>query len=350
MNVSFIIENWENVNYETNSNLRLIHESCLRGHKTAILYAKNLTIRNNVVYGFFNVIQPFDKVPESLPKFHKKAVLVRKMLPLHGFDVIFVRDKPPINNLMLNFLDSVKDDTLILNDIDGMRKANNKTYTTAFHDPDNSFLPVTHVSKNKEYLIKIIRESPAERMILKPLHGHGGNGVIVLEKSAMRNIHSLLEFYTQGSDRDYVIVQEYIEGADYGDVRVVMLNGKPIGAYRRVPSDEDYRANIHAGGKAVKHELTPREKEICKLIAPRLVADGLYLAGVDLINEKLIEINVLNPGGIGNINRLYKVKLQALVFDFVEETISERDRLINEKQLAISRRLNSRLEVSNEQE
>ena len=348
MNIGFIIDNWENIKPETNSTLRLIHEACLRNHKVGILYPRNLTIRNNIVYGFFRLINKVEKISDNFPAFHKKTTFKEQMLPLHGFDVIVVRNDPPLDNLMLNFLDSVKDDTLIVNDIDGLRKANNKTYTTAFYDPDNKFLPVTHVSKNKDYLIKIIRDSPSEKMILKPLHGYGGSGVILLEKSAMRNIHSLLDFYISGDSRDYVIVQEYVEGADEGDVRVLILNGKPIGAYRRVPSSEDYRANIHAGGRAVKHELTRKEREICGLIAPRLVADGLFLVGADLINEKLIEINVLSPGGIVNINRLNKVKLQRTILSVIEAKIHESDRLIHEKQMAITRKLSSRKEVLGE--
>lgn len=348
MNVGFLISSWDSIDPATNSTLSLIQESVMRGHKTCVLSPKNLTIRNNYVFGRFRIIQPMSKCPENPVRFFKTLQMTEKMLPLRGFDALFVRNKPPINNLMLNFLDCVKDDVFIVNDVDGMRKANNKTYTTSFHDPENTFLPVTHVSKNKEYLLKIIRESESERMILKPLYGHGGSGVIVLEKAAMRNIHSLLDFYIAGSNPDYLVVQEYVEGADRGDVRAILLNGKPVGAARRVPSSEDYRCNVHAGGSVVKHELTKREREICELIAPRLVADGLYLAGVDLINEKLIEVNVLNPGGFLSINEFARIRLQNLVLDFVESAIAERERQIEEKQAALSRKFRSRNEVVNE--
>jgi len=345
VNIGFIMDNWADIDPHKTSTLTLIHEAMVRDHKVALLYPRNLTIRNNVVYGFFKIMKRPAKSTENMVNFHKRAEFEERLLPLHGFDAMIVRKNPPIDNLMLNFLDSVKDDTLIVNDIDGMRKANNKTYTTGFHDPENQFLPVTHVSKNKEYLIKVIRESPSEKMILKPLHGYGGNGVIVLEKSAMRNINSLLEFYTTGRERDYVIVQEYIEGAEAGDVRVLMLGGKPIGAYRRVPSPDDYRANIHAGGHPEKHTLSAQEKAICEMIGPRLRADGLHFVGVDIIGGKLIEINVLNPGGIVNINRLAKAKLQRDFWDYVEERAAEKDRLITEKQVAVSRKLESRREV-----
>ena len=134
------------------------------------------------------------------------------------------------------------------------------------------FLPRTHVTKNKEYLIKTIKEGP-EKMILKPLNGFGGSGVILIEKRAMLSINSLLDFYIDNNDgtTNYVILQEYIEGAEQGDVRILMLNGKPIGAMRRVPGNEDHRSNVSAGGSVQKHSLTQREKELCRRIGPKLV-------------------------------------------------------------------------------
>ena len=111
------------------------------------------------------------------------------MLPLAGFDCIFMRANPPMDPLMLNFLDSVKDDVFILNSIEGLREANNKLYTAAFGNIHEDIIPNTHVYKNKEYLIRQIEDSKADKMILKPLNGYGGSGVILIEKSAMKNIN-----------------------------------------------------------------------------------------------------------------------------------------------------------------
>ena len=126
-----------------------------------------------------------------------------------------------------------------------------------------------------------IEESPSDKMILKPLDGFGGSGVILIEKSAMGNINSLLDFYIHKKDgtSDYVILQEYIEGADQGDVRILILNGVPIGAMRRIPGDKDHRSNVSAGGTVAKHKLTKQEKLLCEKIGPRLVQDGLYFVG-----------------------------------------------------------------------
>jgi glutathione synthase len=339
MNICFIINDWNTVAAKTETTIRLIHECVVRGHNVGILYSQNLTIRNNVTYGFIKVIKAMDKVPENIESFYKKVNLSEKLLPINGFDAIFIRKNPPVDSIMLNFLDSVKDETFLINDIHGIRKANNKLYTSLFHDPNNEFLPVTHVSKNIKYLKRIIEESDNEKMILKPLNAYGGSGVIVLEKNAQHNINSLLEFYIEGKEqKNYVIVQEYVEGAEKGDIRVLMLNGKPAGAYKRVPAEGDIRANIHAGGRAEKHKLTKKELFICNKIGPQLVADGIYFAGIDIINDKLIEVNVLSPGGIANVNRLNKTKVQKKVIDFLEDMINQRNDIVIQRQAAIERK------------
>jgi len=332
MNIGFLMYPWERVEAETDSTLRLIHESFKRDHRVAIIYPNNLTIRDCVTSAFCKIIEPQDKVQPTPDKFYKKVVFREQMLPLSGFDAIFVRTNPPLDPIMLNFLDSVKYDTFIINDIDGLRKANNKLYTAAFYDPNNEIIPVTHVSKNKQYLKRTIMDSESSRMILKPLDGFGGSGVIVLEREAMQSISSLLDFYINGKGRDnYVIVQEFVEGAEEGDVRVLMLNGEPIGAMKRVPAKDDVRSNVHAGGSAIKHTLTKTEKALCKRIGPQLVADGLYFVGLDLIGGKLIEVNVCSPGGITRINRFNRTKLQQKVLDFVENVVSNREAAIQRK-------------------
>jgi glutathione synthase len=142
----------------------------------------------------------------------------------------------------------------------------------------------------------------------------------------------LLDFYIGDENTsNYVILQEYVEGAEDGDVRILMLNGEPIGAMRRVPSKGDVRSNVHAGGSAVRHALSREEKELCRHIGPKLVRDGLYFAGLDVINNKLIEVNVLSPGGIARINRLNRVKLQKKVIDFVENVVHAKELVIQRK-------------------
>ncbi|NER13671.1 glutathione synthase [Leptobacterium flavescens] len=339
MNICFIMYPWERVDPKFDSTLRIIHEAFIRDHNVGIITPSGLTIRDNEVCGFVKMICEMEKMPSSIEKFYKKVIFKEEMLPMSGFDVLFLRSNPPVDPTMLNFLDSLKGDILMINDIEGIRKANNKLYTASMFDKETDIIPRTHVSKNKNYLQRVIQESDSDKMILKPLDGYGGSGVIVLEKEASQSINSLLDFYIN-TDREqkYVILQEYIEGAHEGDVRILMLNGKPIGAMKRVPASGDLRSNVHAGGSVLKHSLSKAEKRICELVGPKLVADGLYFAGLDIINGKLIEINVLSPGGITRINKLNRTKLQQQIIDFTEN-------IVHAKEAALNRKLASRMAI-----
>ena len=325
MNVCFIMYPWEEIDPENDTSLALIKECAKRGHGVAMCTPANLTIRDSVTNAFCNVISRMDKVPTTLKAFYKKAALREEMLPLAGFDAIFFRANPPLDPLMLNFLDSVKDDVFIVNSLQGMREANNKLYTAAFGDAHSNIIPNTHVSKNKNYLIQQINESKSDKMILKPLNGFGGSGVILIEKSAMSNINSLLDFYISAGEGEsnYVILQDYIKGAEKGDVRVLLLNGEPVGAMKRVPGSDDHRSNVSAGGSVQKHTLTKEEKALCRQIGPKLVKDGLYFVGIDVIGGKLVEVNVMSPGGITYINKVYKNKrkVEEKVVDFLESKV-----------------------------
>lgn len=319
---------WEQIDPENDTSLALIKECVKRGHGVATCTPSNLTIRNSVTCAFSTVVNRMEKVPSSLKAFYNKATLREEMLPLAGFDVIFFRANPPLDPIMLNFLDSVKDDVFIMNSLQGMREANNKLYTAAFGDTHSNIIPATHVSKNKKYLVQQIKESNADKMILKPLNGFGGSGVILIEKSAMNNINSLLDFYINSSDgsSNYVILQDYIEGAEQGDIRILLLNGEPVGAMRRVPGNDDHRSNVTAGGSVQKHTLTKAEKALCKQIGPKLVNDGLYFVGIDVIGGKLVEVNVMSPGGITYINKVYKPKrrIEEKVIDFIESKVEDK--------------------------
>ncbi len=319
---------WEQIDAENDTSLALIRECAKRGHGVAMCTPANLTIRDSVTSAFCKVVGRMEKIPSTLKSFYRKAELRDEMLPLAGFDAIFFRANPPLDPIMLNFLDSVKDDVFIINSLEGMREANNKLYTAAFGDAHSNIIPNTHVSKNKDYLIEQIKESKADKMILKPLNGFGGSGVILIEKSAMSNINSLLDFYIHDADgtSNYVILQDYIEGADQGDVRILLLNGEPVGAMRRIPGTGDHRSNVSAGGKIAKHTLTKQEKALCKQIGPKLVNDGLYFVGIDVIGGMLVEVNVMSPGGITYMNKVYKskVKVEERVIDFLESKVLDK--------------------------
>ncbi|WP_299694393.1 glutathione synthase [uncultured Vibrio sp.] len=332
MHICFLMYPWERISPESDTTLRLVHECAARGHTVAITTTSGLTIRDSTVYGFCQIIRKGQKISDNIPRFYRQVDFQKARLPMAGFDVIFMRANPPLDNLALNFLDSIKGDTLIVNDLEGLRIANNKLYTASMEGVASEFIPATHVSKNRDYLQRVLEESDSEKMILKPLNGFGGHGVIVIEKSARQNFRSLLDFYIGSGDQsNYVILQDYIEGAEEGDKRILMLNGEPIGAMRRVPAQDDIRSNVHAGGTVVKHSITKEERRLCAAIGPKLVRDGLYFTGLDVIGNKLVEVNVLSPGGITRINKLNRVRLQRQVIDFVENIVLSKDLILQRK-------------------
>ena len=127
MNICFLMYPWESIKSpENDTSLTLIHECVKRGHGVAICSPSNLTIRNSVTNAFCTVLNRADKISSNLKTFYKQTSLREEMLPLAGFDVIFMRANPPLDPIMLNFLDSVKDDVFIMNSLQGIREANNK--------------------------------------------------------------------------------------------------------------------------------------------------------------------------------------------------------------------------------
>jgi glutathione synthase len=331
MNICYLMYPWERMRAETDSSLRLIHECARRGHHVALATPRGLIIRDNAAQAICRVIQN-NKISASITSFHRHAEFKPSMLPLSGFDVIFVRLTPPLDFPVLNFLDAVRSDTFIVNDVDGLRLAGNKLYTATLDDPDHDYIPTMHVSRQRDYLERAVMDSPHDRLVLKPLNGSHGRGVVIIEKSNNQSLRALLDFYIgEGEQSHFVVLQEYIPGAKDGDVRILLLNGEPIGAMRRIPCADDARSNVHAGGSVRKHVLTRAELSLCRHLGPRLVRDGIFFAGLDVIDGKLIEVNVLSPGGITRINRLNRTRLQVQVVDFLENVVHTQERRLQRK-------------------
>ncbi|MDX1795571.1 MAG: glutathione synthetase, partial [Hydrogenovibrio sp.] len=159
MNILFLMYPWDRVDPETDSTIRMIHECVARKHTVALATVHNLTMRESTAMAFCQVFIKSQPVPSKITTFYKKATFRKVKLPLAGFDAIIMRSNPPLNVTALNFLDSVREDVFIMNDIEGLRIANNKLYTSSFDDPNNRFIPKTYVSKTPDYLESVLRNS-----------------------------------------------------------------------------------------------------------------------------------------------------------------------------------------------
>ena len=137
--------------------------------------------------------------------------------------------------------------------------------------------------------------------VIKPLDGAGGAGVLKLSSSD-KNARSIVDMLTHEGAR-LAMVQEFLPRVVEGDKRVLLLEGKLLGAINRIPRGDDLRSNIHVGGRVEPCSLTAREEEIVHTIAPRLVRDGLYFVGLDIVGERLTEVNVTSPTGIQELSQ-----------------------------------------------
>jgi glutathione synthase len=138
---------------------------------------------------------------------------------------------------------------------------------------------------------------------------------------ADENLNALLELFTQ-LYREPIIVQRYLPEIRRGDKRIILIEGEPVGGILRVPPEGEVRANLHVGGKAMKTEVSDREREICAAIGPALRERGLVFVGIDVIGDYLTEVNVTSPTGLQEINRLDGVTLERRVWDAIEARLA----------------------------
>jgi glutathione synthase len=220
-------------------------------------------------------------------------------LDLATLEAVFIRKDPPFDPPYVHLthqLDLVKDRVLVLNDPRGLRDANEKLF--AFHF--SRYMPRSRVTADPAEILAFV-SAAGGRAVLKPLDGAGGSGVVVLQHGD-KNLRSLADVWTS-EGKKLALVQEYLPAIQQGDKRVLVLDGKPLGAILRVPREDDVRANLHVGGRAEPTELTAEEHAVVAAVGPKLVEHGLYFVGLDFIGGRLIEVNVTSPTGIQELSR-----------------------------------------------
>lgn len=232
-------------------------------------------------------------------------------------DVVLMRQDPPFDMSYItatHLLERIHPQTLVVNDPVSVRNAPEKIFVTHF----DGVLPPTLISSDLRE-IKAFRDEYKD-IIVKPLYGNGGAGVFHL-KPGDENLTVVHEQFTQFY-REPMIVQKYLPEVRQGDKRIILVDGAPVGALNRVPQEGESRSNMHVGGQALKSQLTKREHEICEIIGPSLKEQGLIFVGIDVIGDYLTEINVTSPTGLQEINRYDNVKLEAEIWDCIEEKVN----------------------------
>jgi glutathione synthase len=238
-------------------------------------------------------------------------------IDLAGVDAVLVRKDPPFGSEYLwltLILEHLRGETLVLNDPLGLRNANEKLYACQFPE----LMPETLVDSDKKRIRSFVDEVGGTAVI-KPVDGHGGEGIFRLTNED-KNANALIETVTRHGRR-VAMIQRFVPEVELGDKRILLVDGQPIGAILRVPRNDDVRSNIHVGGTVVATDLDLDDRRIIETMGPRLVRDGLWFVGIDVIGGKLTEVNVTSPTGIQQMSSLSGENLEASVIDSLERKV-----------------------------
>ena len=209
---------------------------------------------------------------------------------------------------------------IVLNNPDGLAKATNKMYFQGFPE---EVRPSTIITRDRKEVRAFAKEHGGN-IVLKPLQGSGGEGVFLVRQNDMSNLNQIIETLSKDG---YVIAQEYLAGAEEGDTRLFLMNGQPMrhrgkyAAFRRIRTGDDMRSNVSAGGTIGKATIDDTALRIAEIVRPKLVADGMFLVGLDIVGDKLMEINVFSPGGLGSAQKFEKVNFTVAVLEALERKV-----------------------------
>lgn len=208
---------------------------------------------------------------------------------------------------------------VVLNDPNGLAKANSKMYFQLF---PAEVLPNTLITRDRDDIKAFVKDQG--RCVLKPLQGSGGSSVFLVRPEDIPNLNQMIDAVSRDG---YVIAQEYLPAAEEGDTRLFIMNGRPLqvkgkyAAFRRVRTGGDMRSNIHVGGKLREAEIDATALRIAEIVRPKLVQDGMFLVGLDVVGNKLMEINVFSPGGLGSAQKFTNINFARYVIDAIARKV-----------------------------
>lgn len=257
----------------------------------------------------------------------KKALQER--ITVDDLDILMLRNDPSTDTGFRSWAQTsgiifgraaMRHGVIVLNDPNGLAKAMNKMYFQLFPE---EVRPRTLITRDRDE-IKRFANDEGGNIVLKPLQGSGGTGVFLVKKDDMANLNQMIESISKDG---YIIAQEYLPEAAEGDTRLFLMNGQPLkfkgkyAAFRRVRTGDDMRSNIHAGGKLRQAEITDAHLRLAEIVRPKIVLDGMFLVGLDIVGNKLMEINVFSPGGLGSAQKFEKVNFSHAVVEAMERKV-----------------------------
>ena len=309
MRFVYLMDTLDRVSPDKDTTFAFIEAAQARGHESLHCLPGDLGVRRGRVFAMVRGVRVYPDEPRI------RLVGERREIELDAVDAVFIRKDPPFDQAYLYatlLLENARGGPLIVNDPRGLRDANEKLYAMHFQE----WTPATLVTADRDVIFSFVAEVGGNAVI-KPLDGAGGSGVMLLREGD-KNARAIVDVLTAEGQR-VAMVQEFLPAVQKGDKRILLLDGEPLGAILRVARGDDIRSNIHVGGRTEPCELSDRERELVRSIAPRLVADGLYFVGLDVIGERLTEVNVTSPTGIQELGRFTGTKPADKVIAWVEK-------------------------------
>ena len=233
---------------------------------------------------------------------------------LTQLDVVLMRKDPPIDlhyftaTYLLELLHA--SGTLVVNHPRALRDVNEKLHCLWFEE----LMSPTLVSSQDSHIKTFLREH--QDIIIKPLHSMGGDSIFRLNEDD-KNLSVILENMTEHGQR-HIMAQKFVPEIKDGDKRILMIDGEPVPyALARIPASGETRGNLAAGGRAQGQPLSESDRKICAAVAPKLREMGLLFVGLDVIGDKLTEINVTSPTCVRELDNQFKINIAGDFIDVV---------------------------------
>ncbi len=311
MNFLFVMDPLETVKVSKDTSFIFMVGAVRRGHKVFYVPSGGVSLdRGRVLFEALPVIARMD--PDQPFERGRWTRLDDRQV-----DAVFIRSDPPFDQRYLMdtwLLERLPVGVPVINSLAGIRTVNEKLWATQFTD----IIPPTMVTSQKELYDAFLAEQGT--IVAKPTDGHGGEGVFIVRRGDS-NAAVIFELLSDHGRRE-AILQPFVQAAEEGDKRILLLDGRPLGAVLRVHGEGEHRNNFYAGGKPAPTTITDRDRHIIDTLAPHLRELGLHFVGIDVIGDYLIEVNVTSPTCLQEINQLYGLRLEDRVIEYVEGLVS----------------------------
>ncbi|MEG8098954.1 glutathione synthase [Candidatus Liberibacter brunswickensis] len=311
-NIAIQMDHISTINVEKDSTFAIALEAQKRGYQIFHYTPDKLYMRDNKIYANAQLLSLYEENKQHYSLGEEKSI------DLSQVDAILIRQDPPFNMHYITstyLLEKINSKTLIVNNPFWIRNSPEKIFVTEFSE----FMPPTLISRDTTQINKFYLEM--KDIIIKPLYGNGGTGVFRMTLGD-RNFSSLIEMLFE-KYHEPLIAQAYLPQVRKGDKRILLLDGKPVGAINRIPSEGDNRSNIHTGGKIKLVQLTQTDKDICNRIGDSLRKRGLFFTGIDIIGNYITEINITSPTCIREIHQNGGDNISSLFWDGIEKNYNQ---------------------------